>query len=309
MSSNHARKRMASSQQPIMSNNNGTSVPQPPFRLLNTSHCASSMSLPLSSVPVRKSSRTRLARKSSKASRTFAEEESRMPPATPNGLGLTITTRGQSASPVRSVAARYNPISSDIHRIPSRTFIRPVAPLDVLESPELNHPRVTLDVSTPAPLFTGGGTVQGDVSVTFDAARNNTRRKPQPTIFIGRIAVDILGVEMSHGKKFIFRSLANELIDETHAPPLTMVASPRKSSDAFWEAVPSSSVIPFKLNLPVVMGPPPYKSKIASIKYFLCVTLVIRIAGKQQYVRRSREISILSVHDRMSAPAAVIWAG
>ncbi|MCJ1478330.1 hypothetical protein MMC13_007008 [Lambiella insularis] len=45
------------------------------------------------------------------------------------------------------------------------------------------------------------------------------------------------------------------------------------------------------------MGPPPYKSPHASIKYILCLTLLIRISGKVSFVRTSQEIIVLTVHD------------
>jgi len=52
------------------------------------------------------------------------------------------------------------------------------------------------------------------------------------------------------------------------------------------------------LNLPVNMGPPPYHSKTARIRYILCTSLLIKIAGQPFQVRESQDISILSVHDR-----------
>ena len=144
----------------------------------------------------------------------------------------------------------------------------------------------------------GGGTVEGQVIVTIDGGKAINRSTSRPVIAVGRISVDVLGVERCHGKDSIFRSLACELIDEAHPPPGPMMAASRAISDAFWQVAPSTSTLPFRLDLPVYMGPPPYDSKHTQIKYILCVTLAIRISGKQNYVRRSQEIVILSVHDR-----------
>ena len=71
---------------------------------------------------------------------------------------------------------------------------------------------------------------------------------------IGRVSVDVLGVERSHGKHWLSRSLASELIDEAHPLPSSMAASTGALSDAFWETVPSLSVLHFRLNMPISMG-------------------------------------------------------
>ena len=269
--------------------------------LFDGTRSTTSMSLPLSSVPIRKSSRSRLLRQPIQALGTSAGE-AQIPPGTQGGSGITVFSRGRSVSPVRSAVARYNAISSNTQRKPPRTFVRPVLPYDILELPRVSHPRVSLDVGVPAPLCVGGGTVEGQVSVTFDGTRQRTRSKPSLPIFVSRLAVDIIGVETSQGKNFVFRNLANELIDEAHPPPPTMVAASRGAVDACWEVTPSSSVLAFKLDLPVFMGPPPYKSRHANIKYILCTTLIFKISGQQRYVRRSQEITVLSVHDRMCWP-------
>ena len=70
--------------------------------------------------------------------------------------------------------------------------------------------------------------------------------------------------------------------------------------DSTWDVVPSDSMLPFRLNLPVVMGPPPYKAKKVGITYLLSTLVEARIGGKSQFVRHSREIIVLTVHDRRS---------
>ncbi len=265
----------------------------------NRSHAASTMSLPLSSLPERRSSRTRLVRRSSQLSRSSFEIPQLAPPP-PNGQGQTVPGRGQSTSPVRSAVARLDPISSDMHRIASRTFVRPIRPLDMLEVPELSHARVSIGTRLTAPLFMGGGTVEGQIHLKIDGGSATSRRKSRPTMSIGRIAVDVLGVEAVQGRQHIFRNLAVELIDENHPPPGTMVVASQKRFDAFWEVQSSVSVLPFRVNLPINMGPPPYKTKNASIRYIVCVTVMTNIAGKVHHVRQSHEVAVLTVHDRTS---------
>ena len=170
----------------------------------------------------------------------------------------------------------------------------------MVEVPEVSHARVSIDTRITAPLFMGGGTVEGQIHLKIDGGNVTSRRKSRPTISIGRIAVDVLGVETAQSRQHIFRNLAVELIDENHPPPSTIVVASQKRFDAFWEVVPSVSVLPFQVNLPINTGPPPYKSKNACIRYVLCATVVFQIAQKVQYVRKSHEIAVLTVHDRKS---------
>ena len=264
----------------------------------------STASLPPASLPQRKSSRSRLQRKSSQLSRASFERPA-LPPPPPRGVGHTVTGRGQSTSPVRTAARRYDSVSSDLQRVPSRTFVRSVRPLDILDVPELHHSRAHLHMQVAGPLFMSGGTIEGHITLTVDSGSSTKKRRSRPVMSIGRLSVDVLGVESADGRRWIFRSLASELIDEVNPPPSTMVAGPRKGSDAFWEVMPSSSVLPFRLNLPINMGPPPYASKHASIKYILCATLVLRISGKAHFVRSSSEIAVMTVHDRACVPRGV----
>ena len=218
---------------------------------LNRSGAASTMSLPLSSLPERTSSRARLRRKSSQLSRSSAGIPP-LPPPPPRGLGHTISVRG-----------RLNPVSSDEQNIPSRT--------SVLDVPEVSHPRVRIDLQTAAPLFMDGGIVEGQLYLQIDGGKSIERRKQRPALSIGRIAVGLLGIEATRNKQHVFRSLAVELVDESHQPPGMMTIDPRTPSDGFWEVMPSTTMLPFRLNSPINMGPPPYRSKQATIKYiFMC---------------------------------------
>lgn len=268
----------------------------------NMAKVSSTISLPPSSLPERKSSQGLLQRRNSRTSR-MARNSMDVPSLIvppPLGSGLTIRSRGHSTSPVRAAAARLDPISPNMRKTPSRTFVRSVRPTDILEFPRIRHQRIALDMRVSTPIFMGGGTVEGQLRIMVDGGAGHGRRKAKPLLSLGRISVDILGVEeLSNGKKrWIFRSLANELIDQSHPPPSTMASSSVALADAFWELVPSAATLPFRLNLPVNMGPPPYHSKCARIRYILCTSVLVKVAGEPCQIRESQDIAILSVHDR-----------
>ena len=220
--------------------------------------------------------------------------------APPQGSGQTIPTRGQPSSPIRRRAMDSEPIISDVQRTPSRTFTRLVKPVDIINVPEIKNSRLSLRTVVGSPLFIGGGTIEGEVHVVVEGnkPRWGHRLRLQPVQFLRRATVDVLGVETCNSKHHIFRTLALELIDSAHPPPAGMVASVKTRFDESWEIVPSTSKMPFRLNLPVNMGPPPYRSRLANIKYILCTTLTLQAEGQQYYVRDSQEIPILTIHDR-----------
>ncbi|MCJ1313237.1 hypothetical protein MMC25_006914 [Agyrium rufum] len=284
----------------------------------------STKELPIDLVPRRISSLTHLSRRSSDNSQSQHAEAARkssqiaqpifrnidfQPRETPDAegpRGRGVPSNGQSTSPVRSAAQRLNAISSDNLQSPSRTFVRPVRPIDLLEAPELSHARISLDIRIAAPLFIGGGTVEGHLVIRIDGGKHERRPlssyrhgnsiKSQ-ALSLGRISVDVIGIEMAQGRKHIFRNLAIEIIDEAHPPPSTMMPASRSVAEAFWEVAPSLSVIPFCISLPVKMGPPPYTSKHAVIRYVLSATLAVKIEGKQYHVRRSLPIDVLTPHN------------
>lgn len=130
-----------------------------------------------------------------------------------------------------------------------------------------------------------------------DADRHRHKRG----IALNRISVDLLGVEeMTGGKRSVFLNLASELLDAENPPPRNMVESPKQLSpiDPFWSLASSISSVPFLLSLPLDVGPPPFQSKHARIRYILCVSLVIRDQGRIFLVRTSQDVQVLSVYDR-----------
>lgn len=206
----------------------------------------------------------------------------------------TIRSRGKSTSPIRTSRTLLN-----LRRAPSRTFVPPVTPSDILDFPKVNHPRIAIDKKLSTPTAVGGATVEGEVYISIDGGRPSNRKKACPPISLRRIVVSLVGVEYSGRCQRIFRSLATDLVDNGFPPPSTMLAAGHSASTTLWEVLPSASVLPFRLDLPVIMGPPPYKDKRLGIKYVLSTTVEVSINRKAEFVRKSQEITVLTVHDRM----------
>ncbi|KAI4196030.1 MAG: hypothetical protein LQ350_006814 [Teloschistes chrysophthalmus] len=68
-------------------------------------------------------------------------------------------------------------------------------------------------------------------------------------------------------------------------------------SDQLWGIMPSNTILPFRLDLPVKLGPPPYISKKNSITYLISVLVEAKVDGMRAYVRESEEVTVLTVHD------------
>ena len=123
----------------------------------------------------------------------------------------------------------------------------------------------------------------------------------KPTLSIDRISISLVGVERSNTRQHMFICLMTYLVDESHPPPSTMALPGQPIPDLLWEVIPSSTMVPFKLDLPVMLGPPPYKSKRNEIYYLISVLIEAKTDGKRAYARQSEEVIILPVHDRTSA--------
>ena len=180
---------------------------------------------------------------------------------------------------------------------PSIQYVPSEKPISVVEIPQIKHPRLALETKSSSPLYTGGSTLEGEVAVTIDGGRFGKRYKDLPPLYIGRMTVNLVGVESWNGKHNIFQSLAVEALNTNIPPPGPVLAS-AKPSHGFWSVLPSLTNVPFQLALPVKVGPPPYLSKYASIRYILSATATVRVLGKESDVRDSCEIAILTVHNR-----------
>ncbi|KXL43078.1 hypothetical protein M433DRAFT_92684, partial [Acidomyces richmondensis BFW] len=219
-------------------------------------------------------------------------------PTTPSLADHSIPNHGPSRSPVKDAGLRLDPITSDVaRRVPSRTFVRSPQPLDILDYPSFKHHRIKLEVQATAPVFVGGGSIEGFVRVTVD---DNERQKQRRTLGIGSLCMDLLGFEDVCGnQRSVFLSLGTDLIDARHPPPVSMAepTNPLTPGDRFWTLSPSHSALPFMISLPLDTGPPPFQSKHASIRFLLCATALIRDAGNHYRVRTSQEVQILPTYD------------
>ena len=253
--------------------------------------------IPQSSVP-RRSSSANHARNTSKGHARSASVRAVPPSAAPSYVAITVPNRGQSRSPVKETRLRLDPITADAaRRVPSQTQMRSLCNSDVLESPTYKHPRVKVEMQLSAPLFVGGGTLEGSVKVVVD---DNERIKQRASLGIASITVDLLGYEeVSSGRKAIFLALGTELLDANHPPPANMVipGHPLTPGDNLWTLSPSVSTLPFMLSLPLLTGPPPFQSKQGSIRFLICATAVIRDAGKFYRVRSSQGVHVLPTFD------------
>lgn len=104
----------------------------------------------------------------------------------------------------------------------------------------------------------------------------------------------------------MFRCLTTDIIDEAHPPPIEMARPNQPMSDRLWEIMPSNTILPFRLDLPVNLGPPPYISKRNSITYLISVLVEAKIDGIRAYVRESEEVTVLTVHDRRFGDLLVV---
>ena len=144
------------------------------------------------------------------------------------------------------------------------------------------------------------------MQINIDDADRIRHRK---TLAIARISIDLLGLEeMTGNRRSVFLNLATEMIDEHNPPPQNMVDSQEQigRDDPFWHLMPSITNLPFMMSLPLNVGPPPFQSKNAKIRYVLCVSLLVRDQGKQYIVRASEDISVLSVYDRTQIPLQML---
>ncbi|KAM0719838.1 hypothetical protein Q7P37_003973 [Cladosporium fusiforme] len=280
----------------------------------STPEASSCYAIPHSSVPRRSSSQvhasgTNIAhsrKPSVRSIRTDGIHQSNSPSHVAPHSKFAITNHGSSRSPVKDAGRRLNPVSSDVARkMPSKTFIRTPAPTDILEFPVYRHPRVKLDLHTSAPLFVGGGSVEGHVKITID---DNEWMKHRRSLGVAAITIDLVGFEeVADHRRATFLALGTDLLDAKHPPPATMVEpnNPLSPNQRFWTLKPSVSALPFMLSLPLDTGPPPFQSKQANIRFLLCVTATIRDAGKHYRVRASHDINVVPTYDPERALASL----
>jgi hypothetical protein len=261
---------------------------------------SSSYSVSLDNVPTRSPSKSRpdLRERSLPQLRSHEAET----PKRENNVSFSVINPTHSNSPIKEFEDDMDRMRINLDRSSrSRTLVRTHDPnIDILEFPIHRHPRIKAELHLGATLFVGGGSIEGYVRVVVSEFERSRHKRH---LAISRISIDLLGVEEISGpKRSVFINLTTELIDSDNPPPHNMVESLKQISpiDAFWLLAPSVSNMPFYLTLPLDVGPPPFQSRLARIRYVLGVTLLIRDQGKQYLIRTSQDISVISVYDRMS---------
>ncbi|KAF2231316.1 hypothetical protein EV356DRAFT_535589 [Viridothelium virens] len=160
---------------------------------------------------------------------------------------------------------------------------------DLLDFPNYKHPRIKLDLLVGAPLFVGGGNVEGSVRVMpIDTERRRTQ-----IAMLESVSVDLVGVEeLSGARRSVFLSLSTEL-----EHPGQHSNTPLKRPESPTPLSLTSYSMPFSITLPLDVGPPPFRSKHAKIRYVLAVTVWVQGIERSTSVRSSQEIQVLSVYD------------
>lgn len=122
----------------------------------------------------------------------------RLPP--PVAGGRSIPIRGRAESPVKDSAMRDAVSSDALRSSSSRTFIRSTPPLRLLDYGRRDHRRIQLTMGLNAPLFIGGGTIEGHVMLAIDQ-NENAKDKIKP-LLISKLSIDVVGLEeMRDGRK------------------------------------------------------------------------------------------------------------
>ncbi|PSK60272.1 hypothetical protein B9Z65_1170 [Elsinoe australis] len=252
---------------------------------------SSTYSLPHARIPVRNSSQTL---KDLPVTTNIAVQGHSFP-----DVPKRVPDRGRSNSPVRKAKERLDPVRSDnSRRVPSQTFIRDPCPFDIIDQPICRHSRISAQLQVVAPLFVGGGSIEGFVRLTVDGV---DRTRQRHNMLISRISIDLLGVEELVGqhRRSVFLSLASELLTAEHPPPPDMVEStiPLSFRECLWILKPSASHVPFRISLPLDVGPAPFQSKTARIRYLLAASVQLLDSDRPLVVRQSQEITMLSTFD------------
>jgi hypothetical protein len=263
------------------------------------SRATSAMSLPLRDVPERRSSISIFSKGAAPSRKPSLQEVPswRVPPST--SRYKTVPNRGRSNSPVRTAIDRSMQSSEANRPSPLHTVIRTAPRTDLLDKATVKNDRMDLSVHLPSPLFVGGGTIEGHITMTVDNAALVSRKRLK-AVSVTRLCIDVVGVEeVSDGRRWAFLSLGTDLFNEDNPPPTSLIdsRSPKYNSELGWVLKPASATIPFCINLPLNLGPPPYVSKQACIRYILCPTAYIAVGEKRAIVRQSWNIQMLTVHD------------
>lgn len=264
------------------------------------SRAPSAMSLPLREIPKRRSSISIL-NQFDHDSRRDRRQHAATTSETSSGI---IPTRVRAESPIRHAFEACAQSSEGQRQPPTRTFIRTTTPTDLFDGGETRHSRLEMFLRLQSPLFVGGGTVEGQVELRIDM-QSSKKARMQP-LLISTLSVDVVGVEeVEDSGRRIFLSLATELFNRQCPPPSVLVVSqtPERGSELYWQAKPATLTIPFCINLPLKLGPPPYSSRKATIRYLLSPSIILKLGEKRFTIRQMWNIQMLTVHDPEKALA------
>lgn len=226
--------------------------------------------------------------------------------------GDTIATL-QGMKSMRDIAGTFGVEGSA--RPISKTFVRPSPPQELLDYPVIMNQRVSMNIFIMAPLYIGGGAVDGKLNIHIRGTKRDDIR-------LGRIAIDVVGIEeLSFTHKAIFFNVATELIDNDHPPPATMLLPIETENNVFWKVQPCRASIPFHISLPLKVGPGPFVSTRARIRYVIHGTVLMSINGRKVVIRCCRDLRMISALDperallsldkplQASEEQSLIWGG
>lgn len=171
---------------------------------------------------------------------------------------------------------------------------------DLLARPSCRHPRLEADIELVAPLFVGGSSIEGYLRVVVDGGKTVRQRTE---LKLTKISVELLGIEelITEDRRAVFLSLGSVVTGDRTRPPQSMieVSAYRGEDDACWTLRASRSLIPFRIALPLDVGPVPFECKSARIRYQLSASIYLVASGKQYIVRCSQNVQLLTTNDRM----------
>jgi hypothetical protein len=89
--------------------------------------------------------------------------------------------------------------------------------------------------------------------------------------------------EVNDGRRCILLPLTTDICNESY-PPMVLVNSqiPISHSELFWLVGPASASILFRITFPLSVGPLPYASEDATIRYFITKSQV-RVGGAKHH--------------------------
>ncbi|RPA99671.1 hypothetical protein L873DRAFT_1628970, partial [Choiromyces venosus 120613-1] len=208
------------------------------------------------------------------------------------GAGRSSRGRSSRGDTTRNRAKQRQPnhglgTSEEPGRL-AKTFVRPMPPHELLEHPVTFNSRITMHIAVMSPLYVGGARVDGRLNIHIHGTRLDDIR-------MGRVGIDLVGIEGM--RKVVFMSVTSELVDEDHPPPASILHPMGENQTISRKVKPSRLFLLFRLNLPLNVGPGPFHSVRARIRYVIHGTIMATINGIKTIIRCSRDIRVISALD------------